>query len=127
MRSSLSASRLFKPSTLVSLLRSCQSEKRKSRRKVSEKVIDIAIAISVVVITDKYDADCILFSRGVVLRNACQRYGVLESGRQRWWPPQPICLARLFAEHWLEDVHYIRGVVCLPNSYHLALVPRDQE
>jgi hypothetical protein len=88
------------------------------------------IAIAVVVptaITKEQPANRALFSRGVVLRNACQRYGIFEFGCQRRWPAQPICLARLSQEYWMEDVYYLHSVVQCSDSHHLRVVPRDQE
>lgn len=82
---------------------------------------------SVTVFTQEHNADHAMSSRGVVLRNACQGYGVLKSGCQRWWPTQPIRLACLSQEHWMEDVYCVHRMVHNPDRNHLLLFPRNQK
>jgi hypothetical protein len=103
---------------------STQNRRKKKRKEKFETKPIIAIAVVVpVATTEEHHADHSLFSRGVVLRNACQRYGILEFGCQRRWPAQPICLARLSQEHWMEDVYNIYRVVLRSNGDHLCVVP----
>ena len=98
-----------------------------SRKKIEEKTNIITSVVLVVTITKEHVTDCALPSRGVVFRNACQRYGFLKSGCQRRWPTQPIRLACLSQEHWMEDVYCVHRMVHSSDGDHLVVLPRDQE
>lgn len=100
------------------------------QKKVDERyhqAITIAIVVFVIDNATGHDANHALFSRGVILRNACQRYGIFKSGCQRRWSPQPIRLARLSQEHWMEDVYHLHCMVCRPDGDYLRVLPGDQK